>query len=164
MRSALKNSPNAELLVNQALLTLVKQYGQASFGLLFDQFGDLELSASYAHRRFGRKLQYLCYTDQLMRHGMGLGKKAVYSLGPLAFKRQPGTTRAMPVTTAYGTVIHAASQPTGLAAQDPGQTSRALPRQYDVMRAPVLQAPPCCQVLRPGALDYQRYASHGARC
>lgn len=164
MNTSPRNSPNAELQVNQALLTLVKQYGVAGFNLLFDQFGELELSAKYAHKRFGRKLQYLCYTDQLKRHGVGLGKKAVYTLGPLAFKRQPGTTRSMPVATGYGTLIHAPSQANAMAGDDAHLATKALPNQYDVMRAPVLQAPPCCQVLRPGALDYQRYASHGVRC
>ena len=41
--------------------------------------------------------------------------------------------------------------------------SKALPIQYDVMRAPKLPASRA-PVLRPGALDYQRYASHGDRC
>jgi len=31
------------------------------------------------------------------------------------------------------------------------------------MTAPVY-APPACSVLRPGALDYQRYATRGVRC
>ncbi|MDD2811684.1 hypothetical protein [Rhodoferax sp.] len=37
------------------------------------------------------------------------------------------------------------------------------PACYDMLRAPVYVPPPC-SVLRPGALDYQRHASHGVRC
>lgn len=143
---------------NLALLTLVKQYGEASYGLLFDQFGELERNTTAAHTRFSKKLQYLCYTDQLQRTGMG--KKAVYTLGHLAFKPQPGTALAAKVKSL-------AAQPTcapaPIAAEDSYLLSKALPNQYDVMRAPTWQASHA-PVLRPGALDYQRYASHGDRC
>ena len=137
---------------NLALLTLVHQYGSASYGLLFDQFGDLALNPTYAHTRFSKKLQYLCYTDQLQR--TGTGKKAVYTLGHLAFKPQPGTALA-------ASLQRTPTRPT--AAEDSYLVSKALPNQHDVMRAPVF-APSPSMALRPGSLDYQRYASFGDRC
>lgn len=42
-------------------------------------------------------------------------------------------------------------------------TNLTPPACYDMLRAPVYVPPPC-SVLRPGALDYQRHASHGVRC
>lgn len=150
MNTPPKNSAHAGLLVNQALLKLVKKYGEASYGLLFDQFGDLELSPKYAHTRFSNKLGYLCQTDQLLRNG--LGRKAVYKLGHLAFKSKRGTALAQ----------RAGALPP-MEADDSYLVSKALPNHYDVMRAPTWQASHAT-VLRPGALDYQRYASHGDRC
>lgn len=142
---------------NMALLTLVKQYGEASYSLLFDQFGDLDLNPTYAHTRFSKKLQYLCYTDQLQRSG--IGKKAIYTLGHLAFKPQPGTALAMRhCEVRSNAAIHDPIDP-----EDAYLVSKALPNQYDVMRAPTWQASHA-PVLRPGALDYQRYASRGDRC
>ena len=143
---------------NLALLKLIKQYGEASYSLLFDQFGELELNPTYAHTRFSIKLQYLCYTDQLQRSG--IGKKAVYTLGHLAFKPQPGTALAARVRSEVrsNAAIH-----DPIDSEDSYLVSKALPNQFDVMRAPVLQASRAT-VLRPGALDYQRYASRGDRC
>ena len=141
---------------NLALLTLVHQYGSASYGLLFDQFGDLDLNPTYAHTRFSKKLQYLCYTDQLQREGMG--KKAVYTLGHLAFKPQPGTALAASRHCERSAAIHDPIDP-----EDSYLVSKAQPNQYDVMAAPEF-TPRTATVLRPGALDYQRYASHGDRC
>jgi hypothetical protein len=40
---------------------------------------------------------------------------------------------------------------------------RTPPAQNNTMKAPVW-VPPVCSVHRQGALDYQRYASHGHRC
>ncbi|MCM2340435.1 hypothetical protein [Rhodoferax sp.] len=155
MNTLPKNSAHAGLLVNQALLKLVKQYGEASYGLLFDQFGDLELSPKYAHTRFSNKLGYLCQTDQLLRNG--LGRKAVYTLGHLAFKPKRGTALASRHCE-RSAAIH-----DPIESEDSYLVSKALPNQYDVMRAPTWQASHA-PVLRPGALDYQRYASHGDRC
>jgi hypothetical protein len=142
--------------VNLALLKLIKQYGQACYTLLFDQFGNLERNTTAAHTRFSKKLQYLCYTDQLQRTGMG--KKAVYTLGHLAFKPQPGTALAASRHCERSAAIHDPIDPA-----DSYLVSKALPNQYDVMAAPEFTPPPAT-VLRPGALDYQRYASHGDRC
>jgi hypothetical protein len=159
---------HAGLLVNQALLKLVKQYGEASYGLLFDQFGELELHANYAHARFSKKLIYLCSTGQLQR--LGWGKKAIYKLGHLAFMPQPGTARAArcgsgaPVVAApCGSGALAAIEPDSHRPEGGPPTSKATPINYDVMRAPTLQIA-LTPALRPGALDYQRYASHGSRC
>lgn len=137
---------------NLALLTLVHQYGSASYGLLFDQFGDLNLSPASAHKRFSKKLQYLCYTDQLQR--TGTGKKAVYTLGHLAFKPQPGTALA-------ASLQRTPTRPT--AAEDSYLLRKALPNQYNVLHAPSY-VPTANAALRPGSLDYQRYASFGDRC
>lgn len=45
--------------------------------------------------------------------------------------------------------------------QPPGQITP--PRQFDVMRAPLYRSSPG-PALRPGALDFQQYASRGVRC
>lgn len=140
---------------NFAMLKLVRQYGSASFALLLDQFGEPDFSQRYALERFQKKLSYLCFTDQLVRTGRG--PKALYTLGHLAFKPQPGTRAARglePVATRPAPRV---------AADESYQVSRAMPNLYDVMRAPVLCAPPA-SVLRPGALDHLRYASRGNRC
>lgn len=158
MNAQKRNSAHAGLLVNQALLKLVRdsseagKAGEASYALPFAQFGDLSLSLDYAHRRFSDKLGYLCQTDQLLR--TGLGRKAIYKLGRMAFKskRSAALTASLPGAEALP------SEP-----DDACQVSKALPNQYDVMRAPMWQVSHAT-VLRAGALDYQRYASHGDRC
>ena len=159
---------HAGLLKNQALLKLVKQYGEASYGLLFDQFGELELHTNYAHARFSKKLIYLCATYQLQR--MGWGKKAIYKLGHLAFMPQPGTARAARcgsstpvVSPPYGSGALAAIEPNSHRPEGGPPTSKATPINYDVMRAPTLQTT-LTPALRPCALDYQRYASRGVSC
>jgi hypothetical protein len=156
------------MLNNQALLKLVKQYGEACYGLLFDQFGELELCPESAHKRFSKKLIYLCATGQLHRNGWG--KKAIYKLGHLAFMPQPGTARAARcgsstpvVSPPYGSGALAAIEPNSHRPEGGPPTSKATPINYDVMRAPTLQIA-LTPALRPGALDYQRYASHGGRC
>ena len=161
MNTPSKKSANAGFLVNQALLRLVKENGEASYSVLFEQFGDVELSPIYANSRFANKLGYLCQTDQLQRSGFG--RKAVYALGPLAFKPQPGTLRSWDAMAAASRHCEARSN---AAIHDPADSylsSKALPNQFDVMRAPEFTPRPTT-VLRPGALDYQRIASHGFPC
>lgn len=144
--------------INHALLVLVKQCDEASYSLLFDLFGELERNTTAAHTRFSKKLEYLCYTDQLQRTGMG--KKAVYKLGHLAFKPQPGTALAMRHCEARS---NAAIQEPPIAAEDSYLFHKAQPIRYDVVHAPVYMPPPTT-VLRPGALDFKRVASHGFPC
>lgn len=151
MNTLPRKTANVGFLVNQALLRLVKQYGQASYSLLFDQYGDVDLSANYANTRFANKLGYLCQTEQLQRSGFG--HKAMYTLGPRAFKSKYGTAPVQQPQVVLTPVEAAGSY----------LVSKALPNQYDVMRAPQFTPPPAT-VLRPGALNYQRYASHGDRC
>ena len=179
MNTPQRITANAGMTNNQALLKLVKQYGEACYGLLFDQFAELELCPESAHKRFSKKLIYLCATAQLQRNGWG--KKAIYTLGHLAFKPQPGTARAArcesgdPVGAApCGSGAIAAIEPNShrpeggpptenCDADDASVPSKATPIDYDVMRAPTLQIT-LTPALRPGALDYQRYASRGVSC
>lgn len=158
MNTPPKNSAHAGLLVNQALLKLVKQYGEASYNLLFNQFGDLELSPKYANTRFANKLGYLCQTDQLQRNGMG--RKAIYTLGHLAFKSKRGTALAASrrCEARSNAAIH-----DPIDAADSYLCHKAQPNQYDVLHAPTYMPAPT-QELRPGALDFKRIASHGLQC
>jgi hypothetical protein len=46
----------------------------------------------------------------------------------------------------------------------PWEGQKAMPNQYDVMRAPVWRTPPDTSAMRPGALDHLKCKSFGHRC
>lgn len=138
--------------VNLALLNLVKQYGSSSYTMLYDQFADLDLDPETAHAKFVRKLDYMVSLDQLQYTGRGKSRR--FFLGPMAGQRPLGGKAAH--DSYLPTVVDAS-----LARAYPGPL--VPPRQLNPMTAPVYVPPPN-PALRPGALDYQRYASFGNRC
>ena len=149
MTDALQKTHHAQSDTNLALLNLVKQYGQCGYGLLFDQFGDLELGTEQAHRKFQKRLEYLVYMDRLEFSGHGRQRK--FWLVPAGL---PRPAMLNPACTPALTAAQAAVSYVG---------PKVPPRQTDVMHADVYVPGPGL-ALRPGALDFKRHASHGNRC
>ncbi|MDD5031292.1 MAG: hypothetical protein PHH58_17655 [Rhodoferax sp.] len=133
---------------NLALLNAVAQYGTAHYGLLFLMFGKTDLPDKQGHALFSKKLEHLCVSGQLA--GTGRGQLRLFWLGDKVQGMGNG-----------GQITHDPHAPA--CAADAAPAVRAAPRQNNTMTAPVYVPPPCA-ALRPGALDYQRYASFGHGC
>lgn len=131
--------------LNLALLNAVAQGGTAQYGMLFLMFGPVTLPDPEAHAQFQRRLDYLCSTGQLV--SAGRGRLRVLTLGPQA--AQAPSSEDIPAAT---TVDQTATP------------SEALPPAYNAMKAKAYMPPTHPPSLRPGALDYRRYASRGVRC
>jgi hypothetical protein len=149
MSDTIQKTHHAQSDTNLALLNLIKQYGQCSYGLLFDQFGDLDLPRNQAHHKFARRLEYLLGQGRIDYSGRGRQRK--FWLLEVTKPRPPALDPAsMPALTA----AQAAASYLG---------PKVPPRQVDVMHCDVYVPGPGL-ALRPGALDFKRHASHGDRC
>lgn len=169
----IEKTHHAQNPVNVAILNYVAELDQASYQALFDKFGNLSDSLVKAHARFSKKMEYLCFTQQLCSTGRGHDR--VFSIGPEAGKagRSRGyADRSQPRSPAGQYAAHvarvrskaaAAAQVAPAAALDT-PPERTPPNTYDVMRAPVFVPPRTSAALRPGSLDYRDHASHGVRC
>ena len=138
---------------NLELLNFVNQRGHATWLELFTAFGDGPADSKSATQRFSKKLEYLVYVEKLQVTGRGTTRN--FYISPTA--DQPTPRRGL--TTAHATqasgsdaLVHRAYY---------GQL--VPPRQFNTMTA-APYVPPTHAAMRPGALDYQRYASHGQRC
>jgi hypothetical protein len=157
--------------VNLALLNLIKLYGDCSYAMLFDQFANLTIKPEEAHNKFAKKLSYMLYHEQLQCNGRGRARR--FWLGPMAGKRPLGAKetaapdrytaarRIAPADSYLPTAPTATVVDASLADAYPGPV--VPPRQHNTMTAPIYVPPPN-PAMRPGALDYQRYASRGFRC
>jgi hypothetical protein len=149
MTDSIQKTHHAQSDINLALLNLVKQYGQCGYGLLFDQFGDMDLPRNQAHHKFGRRLEYLLGQGRIDYSGRGRQRK--FRMMVVAKPRPPALDPTqMPVLTA----AQAAASYLG---------PKVPAREVDVMHGEVY-APGPGLALRPGALDFKRYGSHGDRC
>ncbi len=172
----IEKTHHAQNPVNVALLQFVAESSQASYQVLFDKFGDLQDSLVKAHARFSKKMEYLCFTNQLCSRGRGHDR--VFSLGPEAGKA--GSAGKMAGNyAAHVARVRSQAAAKANADTDAELVARAMERlasQVDHQRRatapainvmavdyPLYQAPPH-PALRPGALDYQRYAARGVRC
>jgi len=160
--------------VNLALLNLVKQYGECSYAMLFDQFGDMTLMPRLAHTKFGKKLAYMLYVEHLQCNDARLMCNRRYTLGPMAGKRPPGCNQWREYSPDAKVAPQDSYLPEHVDAQPASPASPANlaryyrgpvvpPRQFNTMTAPVYVPPPS-PAMRPGSLDYQRHASYGHRC
>lgn len=135
-----------------ALLKLVNQRGQCSAAELYAQFCQ-DLANGQERRRLALRLSYLVMTEQLCRQGRG--QTAQYWLG-----LQAGAPTGRAATRPPGHPPLPDLPP--YVSQFANPTTTPAP-SYNSMAAPPWVPPPG-PALRPGALDYQRYASHGHRC
>lgn len=142
--------------VNIELLNFVNQRGHASWADLFAAFGDGSASEKGSTQRFGKKLEYLLYTGRLICTGRGTAR--VFYIGPEA--TQPVPARGL-TTARAGQVQGSDAAPTYQHLQYLGAV--VPPRQFNTMDSDPY-VPPTQVAMRPGALDYQRYASHGDHC
>jgi hypothetical protein len=161
--------------LNLALLNRVAQLGQASYATLFAEFGNGAGSEILvkAHARFGKKMEYLTYSEQLSSTGRGHDR--VFTLGVDAGKpgiaarwsdRATRRPKIKPVPAAAPTdqVIQDDTPPQGCQAYWASAPTRTPAPSYNAMQAPVYVTPRSSAALPPGALDYQRHASAGQRC
>lgn len=142
----IEKTHHAQGAINLELLNLVERHNPCAYADLYRAFC-ADPSCPVATKRFNAKLSYLVYSEQLQCSG--IGKKRSFWLGPLAGCRQPT----------------AAAHPRKLALPEPAlEHPRQVvpPRTIDI-NCPAYK-PPHNPVLRPGALDYQRYASYGHGC
>lgn len=142
--------------VNLELLNFVNQRGHATWLELFTAFGDGPADSKPATQRFSKKLEYLVYLEKLQASGRGTSRS--FSISPNAHQPVPG--RGL-TTARAGQVQGLAAEPTYEHLQCQGAV--VPPRQFNTMAA-APYVPPAHAVMRPGALDYQRYTSHGDRC
>jgi len=174
----IEKTHHAQNPVNVALLSYVAEASQASYAELFAAFADLQSSEVKAHARFSKKMEYLCFTQQLCSRGRGHDR--VFSLGPEAGKAghsrkwhgrhkeflgsEPNFLGKL-VSDPNNSPAAEVPEPLPKFLPDPIACQRATAPAINVMAAdyPLYQAPPH-PALRPGALDYQRYAARGVRC
>lgn len=152
--STIIQTHHAQNPINIELLNFVNQRGTATWGDLFAAFGDGSDSEKGSISRFNKKMEYLLHTEQLQC--AGIGKSRVFSIGPMANKATP----------ARGRVASKAGSVDGSDTPHPYPHLKYLggvvpPRQH-VSTDPY--SPPPNTVLRPGAMDYRRYGSHGHQC
>jgi hypothetical protein len=174
--------------INIEVLNFVHQRGHATWQELFNAFGEGEASSNSVVQRFGKKLEYLVYTDKLQ--ATGRGRARTFYIGLMAGKppcgrgrtdvhprytdpamggRSPGnggqiTARAAGVCSdPHYTLTPITADPHY--APEPTYTPVTLtpPRQTNTMAADPY-VPPTQTAMRAGSLDYQRYASFGDRC
>lgn len=140
--------------VNIELLNFVNQRGQASWRDLFASFGDGDASSRADCKRFCKKLVNLTYTKRLQATGRGMYR--MFSIHPAAAAATP----ARGCTTALANQVDGSDAPHPYAhLQCPGGL---VPARVYVSTEPY--CPPAAAALRPGALDYRRYASRGHQC
>ena len=145
-----KTPHQAQSRVNVALVAHIRKHGACMYGDLFQLFG-VGLApgdSKAAHAALRKKLEYLCYNDQL-KANTKRGARRLYRLGNFA------ALDDLPEPPPEAT-------PTPDDAPQPAP-QRTPPRQIDVMHgnAYMYTLGPS---LRPGSLDFQRYASFGNRC
>lgn len=147
-----------------SLVAHVRQHGSCIYGDLFQLFGaavdpsDIKL----AHAKFRKRLEYLCYNDQLAA-STERGNRRRYSLGHLS---DPADR---PLSAAK---VADASEP-----EPPADLPEATPVPDYVAQFAPERVPPrvytglpgkfeyrMAEPVRPGAMDHQRYASHGHQC
>lgn len=120
--------------VSQAIANYVNKAGKCSWKELYAVFGHAEDTESH-RKQFSLLLVSLVKRGQINAcHRCGVGRK---------------------IADRYYTSIE--DNPTVIS------TNITPPPQNNTMTAPVW-VPPVCSALRPGALDYKRYASHGHQC
>lgn len=143
--------------LNLALLNFVNQRGRASYAELFACFADDSLSDREAHKSFGKKLEYLCLTEQL-QHINSRGQHRHFSIGPLADgKHRPSAALA----GATGPARAPAPAPARAHLQYAGPV--VPPRAVNWLHGPVY-APSASVCLRPGSEDFKRCPSVGHAC
>ena len=158
--------------LNLALLNLVEQQGQVSYATLFDRFGDMQVNEVNAHKRFSKKMEYLCFTQQLSSTGRGHDR--VFSLGPEAGKsgrstrwmdrptRKPRKPKAAPERTAAEATP---TEDSPLAICLRAAEARDAPAfALSPSRLTVTVLPTRSPALRQGALDFKSVASRGFAC
>lgn len=172
----IEQTHHAQNPVNVAILNYVAEVDQASYQVLFDKFADLQTSEVKAHARFSKKMEYLCFTQQLCSRGRGHDR--VFGIGPEAGKTGR-SGRPAGQYAAHVARVRSQAAAKAAAAADAELVSRAIERQasqvdhqrpatapsINVTAAsyPLYKAPPSPAV-RPGALNYQSVASRGNRC
>lgn len=135
--------------VNIEILNFVNRRGHATWAELFAAFGDGSANEKGSTQRFSKKLEYLVYVEKLQATGRGRARS--FYIGPMAGKPYSGRGRTdvcsapCPLTPHYTPV------------------TLTPPRQFNTMGAEPYVPPAQC-AMRPGSLDYQRYASFGNRC
>ena len=139
-----------------ALLNHVARHGEVGYAELFAAFEDAAPSDRVRIARLNSKLNYLTTTDRLQ--STGRGSRRVFSLGESAnlHVSQRGRINAK-AGQADGSDIPRPYPQVQLAGQ------RVPPRQFNTMDAPPY-VPPAHSSIRPGSLDYKRYASLGHQC
>lgn len=140
--------------LNIELLNFVNQRGHATWLELFTAFGDGTASEKGSSQRFSKKLEYLVYGEKLQASGRGTTR--TFYLGRMAGQPTLGRGR---ITT------HAGQADGCNGGRISGSYAGQLvpPRQFNTMDA-APYVPPAQTAMRPGALDYQRYSSHGDQC
>lgn len=138
---------------NIELLNFVAQRGRATWLELFTAFGEGELASRTATRTFSKKLEYLVYVEKLQAAGRGNSRS--FYLHPDAHQPTPGRSRVD---------VHAGQADGGLVLAAKVYHGQLVPpRQFNTLSdAPYV--PPAHSAMRPGSLDYKRYASHGNQC
>ncbi len=121
--------------VNQAIVNYINKQGRCSFMELYSIFGPEEDNEA-ARKKFSTRMKDLVDRDLITA---SQAKKT----GGIRLQDRI----YLPATTAQAERAKAITPPP----------------QINTMTAPVY-VPPASTVLRPGALDYQRYASRGVRC
>ncbi|MCB8748333.1 hypothetical protein LHU53_15640 [Rhodoferax sp. U2-2l] len=147
----IEKTHHAQNPVNVAILNYVAERSQASYAELFAAFADLQTSEVKAHARFSKKMEYLCFTQQLCSRGRGHDR--VFSLGAQAGKSSAATR--------WNTRPHAPkAAPERTAADARDAPAFAL----SPSRLTVTVLPTRSPALRPGALDFKSVASRGFAC
>ncbi len=137
---------------NLELLNFIDRHGQCAASELYVRFC-VTPGHNKEAQRMAAKLSYLVGCEQLCRQGRGL--TALYTLGPQAGVHTPSAARAR---------AKAAPAPPAAPVRPEPVVGPSTPDRpdYRITVAPYVPGPGAA--LRPGALDYQRYASHGVRC
>jgi hypothetical protein len=155
---------HAQSSTNLALVEHIRQRGTCLYRDLFPLFGAGldQHDSKLAHAKFRKKLEYLCYNDQLQA-GIERGTRRVYSLGhlsdpadrPLSAAKAPDASGVdvpadTPTDTPVPDYVEAFSP-----ARVPPRVYTGLPGRFEYRMA---------DPVRPGAMDHKRYATHGHHC
>lgn len=148
----MRQAHHATCNLNVAIVEYIRQHRIASYGDLFTRFGAAldPADPKLAHVRFRKKLEYLCYNDQLAA-GLQRGTHRSYRLGHLA----PAHAQPKPVIEKQAR--H--DEPSDAEIQAPQRTPPCTYTGPSGQFAYRMAAP-----MRPGSMDHTRFASHGVRC